>query len=272
MSTEDLAIATLKQIIYDKSGNKIDNANPNFLSVRLHTLLEQHKVDSLAELLKLISTNNDILDDVIDLATTHESLFFRDDLFFKSLSEAIFPYFYKARESTKKLRIWSAASSYGQEATSLAISLITHPCDFSGWDIQILGTDISKNVIKRANSGIYTHYEVQRGLSCHLLARFFERADAGWKIKDELKKMTRFENLNLLNSFQHLGEFDIVLIRNVLIYFEPDIKKRILENINSLLPTDGCLGLGGPETTLGITNVFKTWEGLQCSLYQKNPL
>lgn len=266
--TDTAELTDLRQMIKQKCGVILETDSHLFLQTRLHSFLLFHQIKDLTELSSHLKIYPEHFDEVIDLVTTHESLFFRDDSFFKTFEEQVLPYFFEARRQDRRLRIWSAACAHGQEPYSVAMCILNHKLNFSDWNIEILATDISKNATAKARKGVYTHFEVQRGLSLLQLSENFEKSEEGWKILDKISRLVRFENINLIEPFLQKSSFDIVFIRNVLIYFDTETKQRILAGISSLLPSDGCLGLGGPETILGLSQNFEAWDKNTSSLYR----
>lgn len=199
--------------------------------------------------------------DIVEAMTTNESFFFRDQKPFDYLKDDIIPSLIKTRPAGSKIRIWSAACSSGQELYSIAMTLKENPNLTKNHTFELIGTDISRAILDKAKEGTFTQFEVQRGLPIMFLMKYFQQQNEKWIVKDELKQMVSFKEGNLLHDFSLLGKFDIVFCRNVLIYFEPEVKKSILAKISKILPTDGCLVLGGAETVLGLSNEFFPSEG-----------
>ena len=195
--------------------------------------------------------------EVVEAMTTNESFFFRDKLPFQQFRDTIMPALLAARTGTKRIRIWCAAAATGQEPYSLAIALKEMGKDLRGWRIEIVATDLSTEVLEKAKSGIYSQFEVQRGLPALMLIKYFTQVGETWQIAPELRGMVKFMPLNLLNDFSRLGRFDLVLCRNVLIYFDQATKVSVLERIADITERDGFLVLGGAETVVGLTNRFK---------------
>jgi len=193
---------------------------------------------------------------VVEAMTTNESFFFRDDKPFTHFRNLALPRLAAARPPGSTLRVWSAASSSGQEAYSLAMIVAESAAVLGGRKVEIVGTDIAREQLARAREGVYTQFEVQRGLPVQMLMRYFRKQDAHWRIAETIRAMAQFREFNLLSDLRLLGRFDIVFCRNVLIYFDQPTKTRVLEAIASLMPPDGLLYLGGAETVLGITSRF----------------
>ncbi len=195
---------------------------------------------------------------VVEAMTTNETSFFRDNSPFQKLKSDILPYFLNNRP-TKSLRIWSAACSSGQEPYSIAMLLREMAPQLAGWRFDIVATDLSNDILAQAKSGIYTQFEVQRGLPIQMLVKYFtQQADSRWQIKDEIRDMVTFRTANLLQDVSLLGQFDIVFCRNVLIYFDVPTKAKVLGTIKNQIKSDGVLLLGGAETVLGISDSFKS--------------
>jgi chemotaxis protein methyltransferase CheR len=194
---------------------------------------------------------------VVEAMTTNESFFFRDKIPFEHFRDTIMPALLSARAASRRIRIWCAAAATGQEPYSLAIALKEMGQDIRGWRVEIVASDLSTEVLEKARSGIYSQFEVQRGLPALMLIKYFSQVGENWQIAPELRAMVKFMPLNLLNPFSHLGRFDLVLCRNVLIYFDQATKIGVLERIADLTERDGYLVLGGAETVVGLTERFK---------------
>jgi len=194
--------------------------------------------------------------EVVEAMTTNETLFFRDLKPFTHLRQQALPRLHQSRPPGRPLRIWSAAASTGQEAYSLAMVLAESRASLQGRPVEVLGTDLAREPVQRAREGLYTQFEVQRGLPVQMLVRYFDKEDAGWRVKAELRAAVKFREWNLLTDLTPLGTFDIVFCRNVLLYFDPPTKTRVLSAIARQMAPDGLLYLGGTETTLGLGTTF----------------
>ena len=195
--------------------------------------------------------------EVVEAMTTNESLFFRDKTPFDQFRETIIPALLEARAATRHIRIWCAAASTGQEPYTLAICLKEMGKELKGWRIEILATDLSTEVLEKAKSGIYSQFEVQRGLPVLMLIKYFSQVGEMWQVAPEVRGMVKFQPFNLLNDFSSLGTFDVVFCRNVLIYFDQDTKIDVLNRIDKVIERDGFLALGGAETVVGLTGAFR---------------
>jgi chemotaxis protein methyltransferase CheR len=195
---------------------------------------------------------------VTEAMTTNETLFFRDTKPFEQFTRVILPALTAARGAKRQLRIWCAACSSGQEPYSLAITLKEQAAKIAGWRTDIVATDLSTEMLERAKIGIYSQFEVQRGLPITMLVKYFKQIEGDrWQLNPDLRQMVQYQELNLLGDFRSLGQFDVVFIRNVLIYFDPPTKQVILERVVQMMPEDGYLFLGGAETVLGVTEKFE---------------
>ncbi len=249
--------AWLQQHIYRVSGIVLDDNKHYLLEARLLPVVRQEKLRGLNDLCALLraTTTGPLTRAVRDAMTTNETLFFRDAVPFRALQETLIPEMLAAQSIAPRLRIWSAACSSGQEAYSLAMMLLdmgVPPCSFN-----ILATDISASMLERGAAGRFTQLEVSRGLPAQQLVRYFRRIGADWQVRDEVRRLVRFQPFDLRDSPAALGQFDFVLCRNVLIYFDMPTKKRILEQLKEALVPGGYLLLGAAETTLNLTEVFE---------------
>lgn len=259
----------LCRFLQDKSGLSLGAGKEYLLEARLIPLAQSWGLAGLTELIAEVkrAPQQPLALGVVEAMTTNETLFFRDRTPFDELQSTWLPSLIDARRQTRQLRIWSAAASTGQEAYSLAMLIRDHFPELKSWRIEIVGTDLSKAAITRAEEAVYSQFEIQRGLPIQMLVRHFDQVKDGWKIKPELRQMVRFTSLNLLEPFQHLGLFDIIFCRNVLIYFDNPGKKHILDRMSRQLRTDGPLVLGAAETMLGITDTFDRARHCKAAVY-----
>lgn len=197
-----------------------------------------------------------LIRETIDAMTTNETLFFRDRSPFESLRERVLPDLIAARATQRRLRFWCAACSTGQEAYSLAMTLDQDARKLRGWTIEILATDISEQAIVAARAGVYSQFEVQRGLSTGQLLRYFHRDEETWRVNEHMRARVDFRTFNLLDDFSSLGVFDVILCRNVLMYFDLETKKNVLERLNESLNNGGYLLLGASESASDATTIF----------------
>jgi len=228
------------------------------LETRLTSILRDNNLSNLTALVELLRQPGatKVKDQVVDAMTTNETSFFRDNHPFEALRKSVIPGLIERRAATRSLRIWSAACSTGQEPYSLAMMLKDNFPVLGGWKVEIVATDLSPSVLDRAREGIYSTFEVQRGLPIQMLVRHFDQQEPNWQIKRELRQTITFRALNLLEDFSVLGQFDVVLCRNVLIYFDQPTKTRILGAIARRIVPDGFLLLGGAESVFGLSDAF----------------
>jgi len=189
--------------------------------------------------------------------TTNETFFFRDKIPFDHFRESIMPEILRARANRKSVRIWCAAGSTGQEPYSLAMSLKEMGAALGGWRIEIVATDLSQAVLEKSKAGLYSQFEVQRGLPIQLLVKYFKQVGELWQINPDIRAMVQHRQLNLLHDFSQFGVFDLILCRNVLIYFDQQTKTNVFNRLAKAVEPDGFLVLGAAETVVGLTTVFK---------------
>ncbi|MAF47703.1 MAG: chemotaxis protein CheR [Rhodospirillaceae bacterium] len=249
----------LRELLKRESGLVVSEEKSYLLESRLIPVARKNSLDGLEELVRQArnGVNQDLVKEITEAMTTNESFFFRDIKPFDIFRDATLPYYMDARIDARKLRIWCAAASSGQEPYSLAMILSELGAMVSGWNIEILGTDISTGILEKAEEGLYSQFEVQRGLPVQFLVKYFEKEDEVWRIKNDIRSMVKYRKFNLLDDLKSLGRFDIVFCRNVLIYFDQETKTKILAEIAELMPDDGLLFLGGAETVLGISDLFR---------------
>ena len=270
MKAEDFNF--LSDMLKKRSGLIISEDKLYLLESRLVPLARKRGMEGLDDLVKAIrfSPEEQLLADVTEAMTTNESSFFRDIKPFDNFRNVALPDMIEKRGDKRSIRIWCAAASTGQEPYSLAMCLREEAEKLSGWRVEIVATDLSKEVLDKASVGLYSQFEVQRGLPIQLLMKYFSQVNDLWQIDSSIRAMVKFRSLNLLEKFSHLGAFDIVFCRNVLIYFDQPTKGEVLENISSLMPSDGYLFLGGAETVLGICDSFKPMDGHR-GMYRLSP-
>jgi chemotaxis protein methyltransferase CheR len=257
-SLSSAAFDTLAALLKSQSGLIIGTDKLYLLETRLSAILKREKLadmNQLAERLKR-SGSDPLARDVVEAMTTNESFFFRDDKPFTHFKAQALPRLVAARPAGSTIRVWSAASSSGQEAYSLAMIVAESRALLGDRKVEIVGTDIARDQLARAREGLYSQFEVQRGLPVQLLMRYFRKEDTAWRLNETIRAMVQFREFNLLSDLRSLGRFDIVFCRNVLIYFDQPTKSRVLGAIAGIMPADGILYLGGAETVLGITGRF----------------
>ena len=249
----------LADMLKTQSGIVVTEDKTYLLESRLTPVARKHGLETLGALCGALRTRprSPIAQDVIEAMTTNESFFFRDITPFDKFRDVVLPHLKTARAAKKTIRIWSAACSSGQEPYSLAILLREAAAVWAGWSFDIVATDLSDEMVRKAKDGLYSQFEVQRGLPVQLMLKYFRQEGDRWRIAPDLTAMVDFRPFNLLEPMGALGRFDVVFCRNVLIYFDQATKAKVLASIAKVIEPDGFLFLGGAETTIGVSDAFK---------------
>ena len=260
----------LRRLLKERSGLDLSADKQYLVESRLVPLARRVGLSGIPDLVqKMRGAAEALIRDVVEAMTTNETFFFRDKLPFDHLNGTILPALLSARASRKQLRIWSAASSTGQEPYSIAMCLKERAAELAGWRIEIVATDLSQEVLEKSRAGIYSQFEVQRGLPIQLLVKYFTQTGELWQLNADIRAMVSHRQLNLLQDFSHLGKFDVVFCRNVLIYFDQPTKLSIFERLAKMMEADGMLMLGAAETVVGMTDAFRPYPDRR-GLYQPN--
>ena len=250
----------LRKLLKDRSGLDLSADKQYLIESRLLPLSRKSGLAGIGELVqKMKGGSADIITQVVEAMTTNETFFFRDKVPFDHFRDSIMPEILQARASRKTLRIWCAAGSTGQEPYSLAMCLKEMGAALAGWRVEILATDLSQEVLEKSRAGIYSQFEVQRGLPIQMLVKYFKQTGELWQINADIRAMVQHRQLNLLHDFSQLGVFDVIFCRNVLIYFDQDTKINIFNRLAKTTEPDGFLVLGAAETVVGLTDVFKPY-------------
>jgi len=259
------SFSQLAEFLQTRSGLVLTPDKMYLVETRLGPLMKREGLPDLSALVSRVKAalTSPIANEVVELMTTNETLFFRDGKPFEHLKDKVWPRMAATRGPSGTIRVWSAACSTGQEAYSIAMSALDNAAVLGGCRVEILGTDIARDVLKRAEQGRYSQFEVQRGLPIAMLMRYFRKEGPDWQIKDSVRAMVRWREWNLLHSPEPLGRFDVVFLRNVLIYFDQATKARVLDQVASVLAPDGVLYLGGAETVLGVSTRFTPLDGVR---------
>ena len=262
----------LRKLLKDQSGLDLSADKQYLIESRLLPLARKCGLSGIGELVqKMKGGSASIVTLVVEAMTTNETFFFRDKIPFDHFREMIVPEIVKARAGRKSVRIWCAAGSTGQEPYSLAMCLKEMGAALAGWRIEIIATDLSLEVLEKSKAGIYSQFEVQRGLPIQLLVKHFKQTGEFWQINPEIRAMVQHRQLNLLHDFSQLGTFDVIFCRNVLIYFDQDTKINIFNRLHRATEADGFLVLGAAETVVGLTENFKPYPERR-GLYRPNDL
>jgi chemotaxis protein methyltransferase CheR len=248
----------LRKLLKERSGLDLSSDKQYLVESRLVPLARKAGLSGIPDLVQKMRGGCEPLTiEVVEAMTTNETFFFRDKIPFDHLKQSVLPALLRARAARRSLRIWCAASSTGQEPYSIAMCLKEAGAALSGWRTEIVATDLSQAVLEKSKAGIFSQFEVQRGLPIHLLVKYFTQTGELWQINADIRSMVQHRQLNLLQDFSHLGTFDVIFCRNVMIYFDQETKANIFERIARMLEPDGVLALGAAETVVGITNVFR---------------
>ena len=247
----------LQQHVYSNAGIVLEEDKHYLFEARLTPIVRQLGLASINDLCALLKATSpvDVGRQVVEARTTNETYFFREPAHYEAIRTVLLPRLKEEKRDTRKLRFWSAASSTGQEAFSLAMMLIEE--GFSDWNVQILGTDFSSPVVERARAGKFQQIEVNRGLPTALLVKHFRRAGVDWHLSDTVRRMVHFETIDLRKSMRAMGPFDLVFCRNVMIYFDAEAKRNILRELHGTLFRGGWLLLGGAEAAFGVEEWFE---------------
>ena len=259
----------LRKLLKERSGLDLSADKQYLVESRLIPLARRAGLPGIAELVAKIKAGAEALtSDVVEAMTTNETFFFRDKIPFDHLRETILPALVQARASRRSLRIWCAASSTGQEPYSIAMC-VKEFAGLAGWRVEILATDLSQEVLEKSKAGLYSQFEVQRGLPIQMLVKYFTQTGELWQLNADIRAMVQHRRLNLLQDFSHLGTFDVIFCRNVLIYFDQDAKASIFDRLSRMLEPDGVLALGAAESVVGISDAFKPYPDRR-GLYRLN--
>jgi chemotaxis protein methyltransferase CheR len=264
----------LRKLLKDRSGLDLSADKQYLVESRLIPLARKAGLPGLPELVQKLKGSADALtSEVVEAMTTNETFFFRDKIPFDHLKQTIMPELLQARAARRSLRIWCAASSTGQEPYSIAMCLKELGAQLSGWRVEIVATDLSQGVLEKSRAGLFSQFEVQRGLPIQLLVKHFVQTGELWQLNADIRAMVQFRQFNLLQDFAHLGAFDIIFCRNVLIYFDQDTKTNVFGRLAKVIEPDGFLMLGAAETVVGLTETFRPYpdrRGLYCPNVARN--
>ncbi|EMI56784.1 CheR family methyltransferase [Rhodopirellula sallentina] len=250
----------LAKLVLERSAIVLEQSKSYLLESRLNPVARENGFDTIGELADALRKPNhrQLADAVVDAMTTNETSFYRDIHPFEVLKKQLLPELIEKRSKEKRLTIWSNACSSGQEVYSIAMMIREHFPQLLDWDVRLRATDLSNDILERAQKGIFNQTEVNRGLPMQLLMKYFHREGVHWQINDDIRSMVRFDSVNLIENWPlTLANVDVVFLRNVLIYFTPDTKRQILAKVRQRIKDDGCLFLGGSENTMNLTNEFE---------------
>ncbi len=262
MSTSTLtadALSFVCSTVRDRSAIELDGSKSYLIEARLAPVARDNGFATIADLIQGVRAKRrpELESRMVEAMTTNETSFFRDIHPFEALRKTLLPEFRERNAARKTLNIWSAACSTGQEIYSIAMHLREHFPELPNWKVQMVGTDLSDDVLARSRAAKFSQIEVNRGLSAALLMKYFQRDGMQWQLRPELRSMATFIKLNLIERWPPLPTMDIVFLRNVLIYFSPETKRMILEKIRKVMAPKAVLFLGAAETTMGLDDSFE---------------
>jgi chemotaxis protein methyltransferase CheR len=264
MQTSDFQY--LSGILKQRSGLALTDDKSYLIESRLLPIARGHNLQDIGQLCNVLRTapNEALLTEITDAMTTNESSFYRDIKPYEALRNIVFPMLMARNTIIKKMRIWSAACSTGQEPYTISMCIKEDAAKLAGWDFEIIATDIAKKVIDKAKDGIYSQFEAQRGLPIQILMKYFTSLpDTSWQIKDIIRASVQFKLQNLLADYNPLGKFDIVFCRNVLIYFDEPTKAQVTDKMSKALTTGGILVIGATETLIDPNGLFEPLENFR---------
>jgi chemotaxis protein methyltransferase CheR len=259
METDEFAIGVIADLLEERTGQKLTSNRRWRIGTALAGLFRQHGITSIEQLVVQLTQPGQaaLAQEVVEALLNNETYFFRDRAMFDHLNLRILPDLQDRRGDSRRISIWSVGCSTGQEALSMAMLFAESKARWGDWTIDILGTDVSSSVIDKGRMGRYTNFEVQRGLGVSQMLNFFEETAQGWQARDNLLRMIRFERHNLLDAPPNPGSFDIILCRNVLLYFDAETREKAFDQLAKAMAPDAYLMLGAGETVVGHTGQFQ---------------
>ena len=267
MQVSDSSLRILAGLLEARTGQQLTMSRRWRIETALSSLMRERAIVTLDELITVLVMGKEpsLSQRVVEALLNNETFFFRDRAPFDQLSRTALPALAERRRDSRRIRIWSAGCSTGQELYSLAMLFAEDPMRWRGWSIDLMGSDVSETAVDRARAGLYTPFEAQRGLGVTQMIRWFSESEEGWRVAESLRRNVRFQVHNILEAPPHPGQFDIVLCRNVLLYLSMDKKRAAFDRLSSALAPDGWLMLGAGETVIGQTEKLvadREWRGL----------
>ena len=272
MGIEDASHRIIADLLEARTGQTLSESRRWRISTALSGLFREFGIENVDQLACMLERPGEhrLATRVVEALLNNETYFFRDHAYFETLANTVLPEIARRRQDSRKISIWSAGCSTGQEVLSLAMLFCEQSGRWADWTIELLGTDISGKAIEQARSGTYSQFEIQRGISVAQMLNFFSETPKGWKVSDRVHAMTRFEQRNLLENAPSANRFDLVLCRNVLLYFDPDTRRKAFDRLYGGVANDGFLMLGAGETVVGQTDVFEP-SSMGAALYVPKP-
>ena len=262
MSVSESDFNYIRDLVLERSAIVIEDGKEYLVESRVGPVAKNEGFDTIDQLIDAVRNNsrNGLPDKIVEALTTNETSFFRDVHPFETFKNVILPELLKTRKTARAVNIWCGASSSGQEPYSIAMLIKENFPILLDWKLTFISSDISHEMLDRCRSGEFSQLEVNRGLSAPLLIKYFEKNGVNWSIKKELREMISFQQINLSEPLPYLPKMDIIFMRNVLIYFDVETKKRIFSQIRSILQPDGFLFLGAAESTLNLDDAFERMD------------
>lgn len=263
-------VAALARVLHSACGLVLDADKDYLVKSRLLPVATRHGFASIRLLIERLKSAapRELLTEVVNAMVTTETSFFRDLHPFTTLQQRVLPELLERRRHVRRLNVWCAASSSGQEPYSLAMLLREYFPELESWQIHLWATDISQDMLQRCRTGRYSQIEVNRGLPTPLLLKWFQQEGAHWQLADSIRRTVQFSQLNLVETWPTMPAWDLICLRNVMIYFDNEAKRSILERVSRVLSTDGFLLLGGAETTFQLHDGFEPVETLRAGFYR----
>lgn len=260
----------VRKFLKERCGIVVEAGKEYLVESRLAPIARKRRLASISDLVMELHTDSSgaVAADIIDAMVTTETSFFRDHHPFETLRKKVLPDLIEARDKERALNIWCAACATGQEPYSVAILLREYFPKLTDWRITLLASDISGDMLARAAEGVYNQIEANRGMPASLLIKYFEQDGTNWLLKDSIRSMVKFEEMNLAKPWPYIPRMDLILLRNVMIYFDIEAKKSILSRAAKQLRADGYLLLGGSETTINLVDCFQRVPSLKAGFYQ----
>lgn len=273
MSTATLntnAFEYICNLVRDKSAIVLEPNKTYLVESRLNPVARANGMSSIEDLVDALRRPNasKLTQAVIEAMTTNETSFFRDLHPFEALKSTIIPALIAARSKDRVLNIWSNACSSGQEVYTIAMLLKENFPDLRDWKVRLIASDLSTQILEKAREGVFNQTEVNRGLPLPMLLKYFQKNGLTWQIKEEIRKMVEFRQVNLVETFPQLPPMDVVFLRNVLIYFAPETKREILNKVRKVMRPDAALFLGGAETTMNLDVPFAREQLGKATIYK----
>ena len=259
MALTDASHRIIADLLASRTGQELTESRLWRVPSALASIFRERGISNVDQLVCLLANPGEskLANDVVEALLNNETYFFRDHAYFATLAHQVLPELARERAAARRLSIWSAGCSTGQEVLSLAMMFAEQPARWAGWQIDILGTDISGKAIATARGGLYTQFEIQRGISVAQMLNFFSETSGGWQASGRIRAMTRFQQASVLDPVPSPARFDLILCRNVLLYFDMVTRQRVFDRMSSALVPDGWLMLGAGETVVGQTERFE---------------